>query len=130
MLKEFKEFAIRGNVLDLAVAVIIGATFSKIVDSFVADVMMPPLGLLSVGVDFTTLAIILKQGVTPEDTVALNYGNFIQTVADFLIVAFTIFMVVKGVNAIKRKEEAKPSSPPVPSNEEKLLMEIRDLLKN
>ena len=129
MLKEFKEFAMRGNVLDLAVAVIIGAAFGKIVGSFVADIIMPPIGLLLGGMDFTEFAFILKEGATPEETVTLNYGKFIQTLVDFLIVAFAIFMVVKGVNATKKKKEEAPAAPPAPSNEEKLLAEIRDLLK-
>lgn len=129
MFEEFKEFAMRGNVLDLAIAVIMGVAFGKIVSSFVADVMMPPLGLLSVGMDFTAQALTLKEGATPEETVTLYYGNFIQAVVDFLLVSFAIFLLVKAVNATKKKKEAAPTSV-VPSNEEKLLTEIRDLLKN
>jgi len=129
MLKEFKKFAVRGNVLDLAVAVIIGAAFGKIVSSFVADIIMPPVGLFLGGVDFTSLMLILKEGPTPEETVTLNYGKFIQTIVDFLIVAFAIFMLIKGVNNSKKKEEDAPEEPSALGNEEKLLMEIRDLLK-
>jgi large conductance mechanosensitive channel len=129
MLKEFKTFVLRGNVLDLAVAVIIGAAFGKIVGSAVADIIMPPIGLVLGGVDFSSLALVLKEGATPDETVTMNYGKFIQTVVDFSIIAFVIFMVVKGVNNQKKKEEAAPAAAPQPSNEEKLLTEIRDILK-
>jgi len=132
MMQEFKEFAMRGNVVDLAVGVIIGGAFGKIVSSLVADVIMPPLGLAIGGVDFSDLAITLKaaQGETPA--VLLTYGKFIQTVFDFIIVAWVIFLVIKGMNSLKRKEEAAPAPPPPPPEptaEEKLLVEIRDLLK-
>jgi large conductance mechanosensitive channel len=116
-------------VLDLAVAVIIGAAFAKIVGSFVNDMLMPPIGLLIDGVDFSDLAIVLKKAVGETPAVTLAYGKFIQTVIDFLIIAFVIFMVVKVYNSNQKKEEAKPTAPPAPSNEEKLLAEIRDLLK-
>jgi large conductance mechanosensitive channel len=129
MLKEFKTFVLRGNVLDLAVAVIIGAAFGKIVGSAVADIIMPPIGLVLGGVDFSSLALVLKEGATPDETVTMNYGKFIQTVVDFSIIAFVIFMVVKGVNNQKKKEEAAPAAAPELSNEEKLLTEIRDILK-
>jgi len=136
MVKEFKEFIMRGNVLDLAVAVIIGGAFGKIVSSFVADVIMPPLGLLMGGVDFSDLAIVLKDAVMVDGeevaaAVSLRYGAFIQTVVDFVIIGFAIFMVVKAYNASKKKNPApaEAPAPPEPSNEEKLLMEIRDLLK-
>ncbi len=129
MIKEFKEFAMRGNVVDMAVGIIIGAAFGKIVSSFVADVIMPPLGILLGGVDFTSFAITLKEAVGDTPAVTLNYGVFIQATVDFLIVAFAIFMVIKGMNTLKRKKEAAPEPAPVPSREEILLAEIRDLLK-
>jgi large conductance mechanosensitive channel len=129
VVKEFKEFAMRGNVVDLAVAVIIGGAFGKIVASFVADVLMPPLGTLLGGVDFTSFAITLKQAVGDKPAVTLNYGKFIQTVVDFLIIAFSIFIIVKSLNSFKKKQEEAPATPPEPTNEEKLLTEIRDLLK-
>ena len=126
--KEFKDFAMRGNVVDLAVGIIIGGAFGKIVSSLVADVIMPPLGLIIGGVDFSYLAITLKEAVGTAPAVTLNYGKFVQTVVDFTIVAFAIFLVVKAMNAMKRKQEAAPA-PAQPSNQEVLLGEIRDLLK-
>lgn len=129
MLKEFKEFAVKGNVVDMAVGIIIGVAFGKIVSSFVADVVMPPLGVLIGGVDFSDLAVTLKAAEEGVEAVTLKYGAFIQTVIDFIIVAFAIFIAVKVINRLKRKEEAAPAAPPEPSNEEKLLTEIRDLLK-
>lgn len=129
MLKEFKEFAVKGNVVDMAVGIIIGVAFGKIVSSFVADLVMPPLGMLVGGVDFSNLALTLKAAEEGAEAVTLNYGAFIQTVFDFIIVAFAIFIAVKAVNRMKRKEEAAPAAPPTPTNEEKLLTEIRDLLK-
>ncbi|MCW9058997.1 MAG: large-conductance mechanosensitive channel protein MscL [Gammaproteobacteria bacterium] len=129
MLKEFKEFAVKGNVVDMAVGIIIGVAFGKIVSSFVADVVMPPLGLLIGGVDFSNLVITLKAAEEGVEAVTLNYGVFIQTLFDFIIVAFAIFIAVKMINHLKRKEEIAPTAPPPPSNEEKLLAEIRDLLK-
>ena len=129
MLKEFKEFAVKGNVVDMAVGIIIGVAFGKIVSSFVADVVMPPLGVLIGGVDFSDLAVTLKAAEEGVEAVTLNYGAFIQTVFDFIIVAFAIFIAVKMINRLKRKEEVAPTAPPPPSNEEKLLTEIRDLLK-
>jgi large conductance mechanosensitive channel len=129
MLKEFKEFAVKGNVVDMAVGIIIGVAFGKIVSSFVADVVMPPLGVLIGGVDFSNLAITLKAAEEGVEEVALRYGAFIQAMVDFIIVAFAIFIAVKAINSMKRKEEAAPAAPPEPSNEEKLLAEIRDLLK-
>lgn len=129
MLKQFKEFAMRGNVVDLAVGIIIGAAFGKIVTSFVNDVLMPPIGLAVGGVDFTSLKLTLKEAVGEGAAVTLNYGMFIQTIVDFLIVAFSVFLVVKGMNAMKKKEEAKPAAPAEPPAEIKLLSEIRDLLK-
>lgn len=129
MLKQFKEFAMRGNVVDLAVGIIIGAAFGKIVTSFVNDVLMPPIGLAVGGVDFTSLKLTLKEAVGEGAAVTLNYGMFIQTIVDFLIVAFSVFLVVKGMNAMKKKEEAKPAAPAEPPADIKLLSEIRDLLK-
>ncbi|MBU4316724.1 MAG: large-conductance mechanosensitive channel protein MscL [Proteobacteria bacterium] len=129
MLDEFKAFAMRGNVVDMAVGVIIGAAFGKIVSSLVADVVMPPIGLLVGGVDFSNLAITIKAASEGVASVTINYGKFIQSVIDFVIIAFTIFMAIKGMNAMKRKEEEKPSEPPAQPAQEVLLGEIRDLLK-
>lgn len=139
MLKEFKEFAVKGNVIDLAVGVIIGGAFGKIVSSFVNDVVMPPIGLLLGGVDFKELKIFLKEevlndaGEVATAAVTLNYGMFIQNVIDFAIIAFVIFLAIKGINKMKRKEEevpVAPAPPAEPSKSEVLLKEIRDLLKN
>ncbi|TDJ63048.1 MAG: large-conductance mechanosensitive channel protein MscL [Proteobacteria bacterium] len=141
MLQEFKKFAIKGNVMDMAVGIIIGAAFGSIVSSFVADVIMPPIGLLLGGVDFSEVFLVLKDGAKaagPYATLAaakeagavsINIGVFINTVINFLIVAFAIFIMVKWINSLKKKEEEAPSEPPKPSNEEVLLGEIRDLLK-
>ncbi len=128
-MQEFKAFAVRGNVVDMAVGIIIGAAFGKIVSSLVADVVTPPIGLLLGGVDFSDLAITLKAAADGAPAVTLMYGKFIQTAFDFIIVAFAIFLLVKGINSLKRKEEEKPAAPPEPSKEEVLLTEIRDLLK-
>ena len=129
MLQEFKAFAVRGNVVDMAVGIIIGAAFGKIVTSIVGDIVMPPLGLLVGGMDFSDLAITLKDAVGDKPAVMLGYGKFLQQVLDFTIVAFAVFLLVKGINHLKRKEAEKPSAPPTPSKEELLLTEIRDLLK-
>lgn len=130
MLKEFKAFAMKGNVIDMAVGIIIGAAFGKIVSSFVADVIMPPIGLLLGGVDFTNLAITLKAAEGDTPAVLLKYGVFINTLIDFLIIAFAIFMAIKAMNSLKKKEEEKPAtSPPPPPADVQLLTEIRDLLK-
>ena len=129
MLQEFKAFAVRGNVVDMAVGIIIGAAFGKIVSSAVADVVTPPLGLLIGGVDFSDLAITLREAVDDKAAIVLSYGKFLQTCFDFAIVAFAVFLLVKGINHLKRKEAEKPSLPPAPSKEEQLLTEIRDLLK-
>ncbi|MCB9058017.1 MAG: large-conductance mechanosensitive channel protein MscL [Calditrichae bacterium] len=129
MMKEFKTFAMRGNVMDMAVGIIIGGAFGKIVASFVKDILMPPLGLLLGNVNFTALSITLKEAVGETAAITLNYGIFIQTVVDFLIIAFAIFMMIKGMNSMKKKEEEKPAAPPAPSAQEVLLTEIRDLLK-
>jgi large conductance mechanosensitive channel len=128
-LQEFKTFAVRGNVVDMAVGVVIGAAFGKIVSSFVADVIMPPIGLLIGGVDFSKLVITIKKATETTAAVTLNYGKFIQTIIDFTIIAFAIFMVVKAINSLKRKEAAKPSEPPLPSPEIALLTDIRDILR-
>jgi large conductance mechanosensitive channel len=125
MLKEFKAFAMRGNVVDMAVGIIIGAAFGKIISSLVSDVIMPPIGMLMGSVDFSDLVLVLGAG---EGAATLNYGVFINTVINFLIVAFAIFMLIKGMNSMKKKEEAKPAEPPKASAEETLLTEIRDLL--
>lgn len=130
MTQEFKKFALRGNVVDMAVGIIIGAAFGKIVSSFVSDVIMPPLGLLLGGVDFKDLAIILKEAVGETPAVMISYGAFIQTVVDFVIIALAIFVAVKVMNSMKAKEEAAPATPPAPSQEELLLTEIRDILKD
>jgi large conductance mechanosensitive channel len=130
IIKEFKEFAMRGNVVDLAVGVIIGAAFGKIVTSLVNDVIMPPIGYLTGGIDFKNLKVLIKEGDPAKKIadVSVNYGNFINTVIEFLIVAFCIFMVVKAINSLKKPEEAAPAAEPVPTKEEILLTEIRDLL--
>lgn len=129
IVQEFKTFAMRGNVLDMAVGIIIGVAFGKIVSSFVSDVIMPPLGLILGGVDFKDLAIVLKEAIGETPAVVISYGQFIQTIVDFVIIAFAIFMVVKLMNSLKAKEEAAPEAPPEQSKEEVLLTEIRDLLK-
>ena len=126
---EFKAFAMKGNVVDMAVGIIIGAAFGKIVASIVNDIIMPPLGLLIGGVNFTDLKFIMKAAVDGKPAVTLNYGNFIQVIFDFLIVAFAVFMVIKAMNAAKKKNDLQPSAPPSPSKQEILLTEIRDLLK-
>ncbi len=134
LVDEFKAFAMRGNVVDMAVGIIIGGAFGKIISSFVGDVLMPPLGLLLGGIDFKDMSITLKDAVmngaevvTPA--VSLNYGMFIQNVVDFLIIAFAIFMAIKAMNSMKKKEEEAPAAPPAPTKEQELLSEIRDLLK-
>ena len=129
ILSEFKAFAVKGNVVDMAVGIIIAA-FGKIVSSFVGDVVMPPIGLLIGGVDFSDLAITLKAAEGDIPAVVLSYGKFIQTVLDFVIVAFAIFMGVKVINRLKREEAAAPAEPPAPTKDQELLTEIRDLLKN
>jgi len=129
LLSEFKAFAVKGNVVDMAVGIIIGAAFGKIVSSFVGDVVMPPVGMLVGGVDFSDLAITLKAAEGSAPAVVLAYGKFIQTVLDFVIVAFAIFMGVKVINKLKREEAAAPEVPPAPTKDQELLSEIRDLLK-
>ena len=129
LLQEFKAFAVRGNVIDLAVGVVIGTAFGKIVSSLVGDIVMPPIGMLVGGVDFTSLVIVLQSATATEPEVTINIGKFLQTLFDFLIVAGAVFMAVKAINKLKRKEAVAPSAPPAPGPEEVLLMEIRDLLK-
>ncbi len=133
ILEEFRNFALKGNVVDMAVGIIIGAAFGRIVTSLVNDIIMPPVGMMIGGVDFTDLRIILKAATVDQagkaiSAVSINYGNFIQIVIDFVIVAFVIFMLVKAMNRMIRKEAEAPA-PPVPTTEQKLLAEIRDLLK-
>lgn len=128
MMQEFKDFAMRGNVVDLAVGVVIGGAFGKIVSSVVADVIMPPLGVLLGGVNFSHLNVVLKEAVGETPAVTLNYGAFMQSCIDFVIIAFAIFMLVKAMNSLKKAEAAAP--PPPPPAQEVLLAEIRDLLKS
>ena len=141
MFREFKEFALRGNVVDMAVGIIIGAAFGSIVTSLVSDIIMPPLGLLLGNIDFSNLFVVLKTGSTPAPylslaaaqeagAVTLNYGLFINRVLSFLIVAFAVFLLVKGMNTMKRKAEEKPEAAPAPGEEIQLLTQIRDALKN
>lgn len=138
LIKEFRTFAMRGNVIDMAVGIVIGIAFGKIVASLVADVIMPPIGLLVGGIDFTAIAITLKDQVTDpasgeviKEAVVLKIGTFIQTLVDFLIIAFAIFLMIKGINKLvqKMEEPAAPPAPPPPTKEEELLTEIRDLLR-
>jgi large conductance mechanosensitive channel len=128
--KEFKTFAMRGNVMDMAVGIVIGVAFGKIVTSLVNDVIMPPIGLLMGGVDFSRLAVTLKAAAGSEPAVALKYGLLINTIIDFLIVVFAIFLVFKGMNALKRKQEEAPAAPPPPPIQEMLLRDIRDILRS
>lgn len=127
--KEFREFAVRGNVADMAVGVIMGAAFGKIVSSVVADVLMPPLGLLIGGVDFSSFHVVLREAHDQAPAVTLSYGKFIQATFDFVLVALAVFVLVKGINRLRRKEEAAPTSAPAAPPQEVLLTEIRDLLK-
>jgi len=140
VLKEFKEFAVRGNVVDMAVGIIIGAAFGKIVDSLVKDVIMPPIGLLLGKVDFSNLFVVLREGaaagpyLTVEaaqkaGAVTLNYGLFINTAISFVIIAFAVFLLIRAINQLKKKEEAKPAAPAAPAEEVVLLRQIRDSLK-
>jgi len=137
MLKEFREFAMKGNVVDLAVGVVIGAAFGKIVDSLVKDMIMPPIGKLLGGVDFSNLFLVLGGGgpfpslkvAQDAGAATLNYGIFINAVINFMIIAFALFMVIRAMNQLKRKDEAAPAAPPKPTPEVELLTEIRDLLK-
>jgi len=131
MLKEFKEFAMRGSVIDLAVGVIIGGAFGKIVTSLVDDIIMPPIGYITGGIDFSEMRIILTEAneAAGISEVAINYGNFINIMIQFLIIAFCIFLMIKAINSLRRKEKATEETPAAPSTEERLLTEIRDLLR-
>jgi large conductance mechanosensitive channel len=129
IVQEFKEFAVRGNVIDMAVGVIVGTAFGKIVSSFVSDVIMPPIGVLLGGVNFSDLALTIKEAAGTSPAVVMAYGKFTQTVIDFVIIAFVIFTVVRLINSLKKKAEAAPPAPAAPSKQELLLAEIRDLLK-
>lgn len=129
MIKEFKEFAVKGNVVDMAVGIIIGAAFGKIVSSFVGDVIMPPIGVLLGGVDFSHLAFTVKEAADSAPAVVVSYGKFLQTIIDFTIIAFAVFMGIKAINSLKKQEAEAPQTPPAPSAQEVLLTEIRDLLK-
>ena len=135
LMSEFKQFAVRGNVVDMAVGIVVGAAFGKIVSSFVADVLMPPIGLITGGRDFSDMKVVLREAAVKADgteiaAVTVNYGQFINVLIDFAIIAFAIFMVVKAMNAMKRKEEAAPPpAPPAPTRDQELLAEIRDLLE-
>lgn len=134
LIQEFKQFAVKGNMMDMAIGIIIGGAFGKIVASLVNDVIMPPLGLLLGGIDFTDMKATLKPGSVNElgeaiPAVTLNYGTFIQTAVDFLIIALVVFLLIKAMNSLKNKEEAAPAAPPAPTKDQQLLTEIRDLLK-
>lgn len=129
VLKELKEFMMRGNVVDLAVGVVVGGAFGKIVTSLVSDIIMPPIGILLGGVDFSDLKIVLKHAVGDTAAVTVNYGVFIQTILDFMIIATAIFFAIKGLNSLKRKKVEEPAADPAPTKEEVLLTQIRDLLK-
>jgi len=128
-LDEFRQFAVKGNMVDMAIGIIIGAAFGKIVASLVSDLLMPPIGLLLGGVNFTDLKVVMRAATETAPAVTWNYGSFIQVLIDFLIIALVVFMLVKAINAAKKKEEAAPAAPPAPSKDQELLTEIRDLLK-
>ncbi len=129
IVKEFKEFAVKGNAVDMAVGIIVGAAFGGVVQSLVKDVIMPPIGKLTGGVDFSDLVVVLSEKTADADAVTLNYGVFINALINFMIVAFAVFMLVKGINTLKRKEEEKPKAPAKPAEDIVLLTEIRDALK-
>lgn len=129
MLKEFREFAVKGNMVDMAVGIIVGAAFGRVVQSLVNDLVMPPIGMAIGGAPFTELAVVLRQATEESAEVAIRYGAFIQTLVDFLIVALAIFTAVKTINAMKRKEKQAPTTPPAPSEELVVLREIRDAVK-
>lgn len=129
VVKELKEFMMRGNVVDMAVGVIVGGAFGKIVTSLVNDVIMPPIGALLGNVNFSELKVIIKEAVGETAAVTINYGAFIQTIIDFIIIATAIFFAIKAINSLKKKKEEAPAAPPAPTKEEVLLTEIRDLLK-
>ncbi len=130
IIKEFQDFAVKGNVVDMAVGIIIGGAFGTIVKSLVDDVIMPPIGLLMGGVDFSNIVITLKEATADAEAVTMNIGSFINNVIAFLVVAWAVFMLVKGMNSLKKKEEAAPAAPPAPTKSEVLLEEIRDALKS
>lgn len=132
LLKEFKEFAVRGNVIDLAVGVVIGGAFGKIVTSLVDDIIMPPIGFLTGGMDFSAMKYVLAEAdaAAGVEEVSITYGNFINIIIQFIIIAFCIFIVIKGINSLKKEEEAPADAPAEPTKEETLLAEIRDILKN
>lgn len=129
VLKELKDFMMRGNVVDMAVGVIVGGAFGKIVSSLVSDVIMPPIGFMLGGMDFSSLKFVIKEAVGDAAAVSINYGTFIQTIIDFIIIATAIFFAIKAMNSFHKKKEEVPAEPPAPSKEETLLTEIRDLLK-
>lgn len=136
VLEEFKAFAVKGNMIDLAIGIIIGAAFGKIVSSVVSDIIMPPIGVMLGGMNFTDIHVTLKDAVTDpatgkviKEAVLMKLGNFIQTLVDFTIIAFSVFMIVKGINKLNRKKDEVPTAPPLPTKEQELLTEIRDLLK-
>lgn len=129
MIKEFQEFAVKGNVVDMAVGIIIGGAFGTIVKSLVSDIIMPPIGILMGGIDFSEIVITLQQATADAEAVTMNIGVFINNVISFVIVAWAVFMLVKGMNSLKKKEEAAPAAPPAPPRSEVLLEEIRDALK-
>ncbi|MGE6107449.1 large-conductance mechanosensitive channel protein MscL [Aeromonas sobria] len=130
LIQEFKAFAARGNVIDMAVGIIIGAAFGKIVSSFVGDIIMPPIGIILGGVDFSDLAVVLQAAEGDTPAVVIAYGKFIQTIIDFLIIAFAIFMGLKAINTLKKKQEEEAAAPAGPTKDQELLSEIRDLLKS
>ncbi len=129
VLKELKEFMMRGNVVDMAVGVIVGGAFGKIVSSLVSDIIMPPIGVVLGGVNFSDLKVTLKEPIGDVAAVTINYGSFVQTVFDFVIIASAIFFAIKAINMLQKKKEEAPATPPAPTKEETLLTEIRDLLK-
>ena len=136
IIKEFKEFAVKGNMIDLAVGIIIGAAFGKIIASLVSDLIMPPIGLLLGGINFTDIQIIMKDAVKDPVTgkvtaaVALKIGSFFQTLVDFIIIALSVFMIIKGIISLKKEKIAEQPAPPAPTKDQELLSEIRDILKN
>jgi len=130
MLSEFKDFAIKGNVVDIAVGMVVGVAFGKVVTSFVNDIIMPPIGIMIGGVNFSDLGLVLQEAMDGKEAVMLNWGSLVQTIINFIIIAFAIFIAVKVINNMKKQEEEKPAEDPKPTNEEVLLTEIRDALKN
>jgi large conductance mechanosensitive channel len=128
IIKEFQEFAVKGNMVDMAVGIIMGGAFGTIVNSLVNDIIMPPIGLAIGGIDFSKLALVLKPAEGDVAAVAINYGKFINAGISFLIVAWALFMLIKGMNTLKKKQEAAPAAPPAPTKDQVLLTEIRDLL--